>query len=134
MTDDSARILVIDDDPAVLSTVRRILERAGHEVLDAQDGREGLSLARREDPDLIITDLIMPEMEGIETIRTLREELPGVKIIAVSGGGAMGPGTYLTDAEILGADRALAKPFTPAQLVDLVESLLMEEEDRAVGT
>lgn len=122
--DDPARILVIDDDPAILKIVRKILERAGHEVLEAGDGEKGLRLARQEAPDLIITDLLMPEMEGIETIQSLRDELPDVKIIAMSGGGAMGTDTYLTDAEILGAHRAMAKPFTPEELVEAVEDLL----------
>lgn len=132
MNDQSARILVIDDDPAIVRTIRKILERADHEVLEAEDGKKGLELARRERPDLIITDLIMPEVEGIETIQTLRAEFPDAKIIAVSGGGAMGPDSYLIDAEILGADRAMAKPFSPGELVAVVEELLGEgRQDRA---
>lgn len=129
----SARILVIDDDSAIRKTVRRILERAGYEVLDAEDGRTGLALARSEQPDLIITDLIMPEVEGIETIQALQEELPDTKIIAMSGGGVMGDSTYLIDAEILGAKRALAKPFTPDELMAAVEELLLEDDEGRRG-
>lgn len=132
MNDQSARILVIDDDPAIVRAIRKILERADYEVLEAEDGKQGLEVARREHPDLIITDLIMPEVEGIETIQTLRAEFPDTKILAVSGGGAMGPGTYLIDAEILGADRGMAKPFMPDELLAAVEELLGEgREDRA---
>jgi len=82
-----ARILLIDDDAPVRRTLRKMLERQGYEVEEAPDGKAGLTLYQENPADLIITDLIMPEMEGIETIMELRRRFPDVKIIAMSGGG-----------------------------------------------
>lgn len=117
-------ILIIDDDPAIRRTLRRILERAGHRVVDAADGSAGLRLVRKHGPMLVITDVLMPEVDGIETIQTLRTEFPHMKILAISGGGKAGRGSYLSDAELLGADRTMPKPFTPGELVDAVDGLL----------
>lgn len=121
-----SRILVIDDDPAVLGTVRKLLERDGHEVLVAQDGKEGMRIvrARSEEIDLVVTDLIMPEQEGIETIMALQEEFPRLKILAMSGGGAVDPSGPLADARLLGAGEILAKPFSLEQLREAVDRLL----------
>jgi DNA-binding response OmpR family regulator len=118
-----ARILVVDDDAAVRSTVQRILERAGHTVQVAENGADGLRKFREARHDLVVTDLYMPEKEGIETIQDLRAESPGTRILAVSGG-LMGDKTGLVDAELLGADATLAKPFTPEQLQKAVAALL----------
>lgn len=119
-----ANILIIDDDAALRGTMRKILERAGHRVREAPDGARGIMLYREEAADVVVTDLIMPEKEGIETIIELREEYPGVRILAVSGGGSIDPGGPLTDATYLGADAALAKPFTVEELQDAVARLL----------
>lgn len=119
-----ALILIIDDDDALRATMRKILERAGHEVRDAVDGDRGLKVFREEGPDLVITDIIMPEKEGIETIQELRQEAPDLPILAVSGGGRADPSEPLTDAMLLGADETLAKPFGVDELVDVVERLL----------
>jgi DNA-binding response OmpR family regulator len=122
------RVLVIDDDAAMRGTMRKILERDGHEVLDAPDGRRGLEIFRREGADLVVTDLIMPEKEGIETIIELREESEGVRILAVSGGDHHFAGQdRLADAETLGADASLAKPFTVDQLREIVRELLKKD-------
>jgi DNA-binding response OmpR family regulator len=119
------RVLLIDDDPAMRGTMRKILEREGHEVRDAPNGREGIELFRAEGADVVVTDLIMPEQEGIETIIELRELSPSVRILAVSGGeGVLGPDGRLFDAEALGADASLAKPFTVDQLRNAVAALL----------
>jgi len=104
--------------------MRRILERTGHNVRVAPDGDMGISLHRAEPADLVITDLIMPEKEGIETIQELREDFPEVRILAVSGGGLVDPDGPLTDAELFGADASLAKPFSVAELRDAVDGLL----------
>lgn len=119
-----ADILIIDDDGDLRSTMRRILEKDGHRVREAADGAEGISLFREQIPDLVITDLIMPEKEGIETIQELSAEAPDVPILAVSGGGAVGPGGPLMDAELLGATATLAKPFSVETLQEKVRSLL----------
>lgn len=120
-----ARILVIDDDPVVRQTIGRILERAGHDVELAANGDEGLRMYHAGRHELVITDLYMPEKEGIETIQELRAERPDLLILAVSGGilGDDAEGA-LIDAELLGASGTLAKPFTTEELQGTVGRLL----------
>ena len=119
-----ADILIIDDDPAVRSTVRKVLERAGHTIREAEDGDVGLRLFREEAPDLVITDLFMPDKDGIETIQELREHAPEAKILAMSGGASVEPEGPLSDAEVFGADASLAKPFSLDELQGKVDALL----------
>ncbi len=119
-----ARILLIDDDDALRGTMRRVLERAGHDVMEAGDGKGGLVLFHRHGADVVVTDLIMPEQEGIETILQLKEESPGTRVLAVSGGGLVDPVGPLADAEMFGADATLAKPFGVEELQDAVARLL----------
>ena len=121
-----ARILVIDDDGQVRGAIRRILERAGHTVLDAADGEAGIRVYRERPADLIITDIFMPERDGIETIQQLRREFPGVKIIAISGGDRTRTVDLRKDAELLGASRTLRKPFELTELLEAVSELLGE--------
>lgn len=121
-----ADILIIDDDDTLRAVMRKILERRGHAVRDAADGAVGLSLLRSGRPDLLVTDLYMPEKEGIETIVEVREVYPDLPILAVSGGGNLGQGGSLSDAEALGADASLAKPFTVDAFAEAVERLLRE--------
>lgn len=118
------RVLVIDDDGAIRGTMRRILERDGHEVREAADGRAGLEWFRAEGADVVVTDIIMPDKEGIETIIELREASPDVRILAVSGGNGLGGNDRLLDARALGADASLPKPFTVDQLRQAVSELL----------
>ncbi len=120
------RILVIDDDVQVRQMLKQILERAGYEVVDATDGAEGIKLYRDEPTDLIITDIIMPEKEGIETIMELKRDFPDVKIIAISGGGRVDPGHYLEIARRLGVDRTFTKPFDRAELLEAIQQLLAD--------
>jgi CheY-like chemotaxis protein len=119
-----AKILVIDDDQPIRQTIRRILERQGHEIAEAVEGEEGMRLFRSGDFDLVVTDLVMPGQEGIETILALREESPTVPILAVSGGLSVSKTGPLEDAEALGANASLAKPFAAQELMEVVESLL----------
>lgn len=119
-----ADIIIIDDERDVRATVRKILERDGHTVRDADNGNQGIRLHRERPADLVITDLFMPDKEGIETIRELRELSPELRILAVSGGASMQPDGPLSDAEFLGADGSLAKPFTVEGLQDKVRSVL----------
>ena len=123
-----SRILVIDDDNAMRGTIRKILEREGHEVFDAPNGKLGLQMFRDGGADVVVTDLIMPEKEGIETIIELREVSEDVRILAMSGGEFVSAGEgRLADAEVLGADMSLAKPFTVDQLRAAVASLLKRD-------
>ena len=118
------RILVIDDDWQMREMMHQALDRAGYDVVDAANGKIGMNIQRQEPVDLVITDLIMPEKEGIETIRELRRDFPGLKIIAISGGGRAGADGYLSVAKTIGADRTLSKPFDLKQILDTVGELL----------
>ena len=119
-----ALILVIDDSEAMRHLVRRMLERAKHKVIEAEDGEAGLVIFEDQAPALVITDLIMPRMEGIETIQQIRRSAPNSKIIAMSGIAETRATMYLSAARKLGADATLAKPFSGAALLDLVDRLL----------
>ena len=118
------KILVIDDEQAVRYALTRILESNGFEVAAAPDGLRGMALFRHQHPDLVITDLIMPEQEGIQTIQQLRKEDPNIKILAISGGGRLVNIDFLQLAARLGADEVLAKPFESQELLSIVRNLL----------
>ncbi|MEX1182804.1 MAG: response regulator [Gemmatimonadota bacterium] len=118
-------ILIIDDDASVRRLLRKALEGAGHTVAEANNGGTGMQRFREKRSDLVITDLYMPEQDGIETIQQLRAEAPGCRILAVSGeAAARGTPGALRDAGLLGADAMLAKPFDIPQLLAAVEDLL----------
>jgi len=119
-----ARILVIDDDEQLRRMLCMALRRAGYVVVEAGDGNEGLERFREAPTDLIITDLLMPEKEGLETIMDIRREFPDAKIIAMSGGGRAGNLNFLRVAERLGAQRTMAKPFNLQALLAAVQDLL----------
>ena len=119
------RILVIDDEESVRTVLRQMLEKEGYEIEDAEDGAVGLKLLHEHLPDLIITDLFMPEKEGIETMIEVRKHFPQVKIIAISGGGRMGKLDLLPMAESFGAQRTLAKPFERKELLETVKEVLL---------
>jgi CheY-like chemotaxis protein len=121
-----AFILVIDDDLQLRATVVAILGEAKHEVLDVGDGNAGIRLSRARSPDVVLTDIIMPEQEGIETILHFRKLMPDVKIIAMSGGGRIGSPDFLPIARQLGAHLALRKPFRAAELISAVSSVLSD--------
>jgi len=121
-----ARILVIDDNDQIRLSLRMALEDADYSVEEAADGIAGLELFREKPIDLIITDLIMPEKEGLETISDLRKDSPGVKIIAISGDCSANPNSYLSTAKAMGAARTFKKPINLAELLDAIEELLEE--------
>jgi DNA-binding NtrC family response regulator len=123
-----AHILIIDDDDSLRVTMRKILQLAGHTVEEAEDGEVGLSVFRARPADLVVTDLVMPEKEGIETIQELREESPDLPILAISGGTSVDRDGPLLDAEAFGANASLAKPFDVTEFQDAVERLLTERE------
>lgn len=118
------RILIIDDDAGLRRILGQILARAGYAVAEAVDGCEGLKSFRKEPVDLVVCDLIMPDKEGLETISVLRKEFPAVKIIAISGGARVTGYDFLPAASGLGANVALAKPFTREQILETVEQLI----------
>jgi DNA-binding response OmpR family regulator len=113
------KILVIDDDLLLLRMILRILAAEGHEVLTASEGSRGMAIYHRENPDLVITDIVMPEREGLETILALRRHDTQVKIIAMSG-----TDTEMLDvAWLIGADAVIEKPFRPHELLDRIRAL-----------
>lgn len=120
-----AQILIIDDDELLRGVLAQALELAGHKVVQAGNGQEGVDLFRAGQADLVITDLVMPVQEGVETIMQLRRYRRDVPIIAMSGG-VPNSKVYLGIAGKIGAKRILAKPFTPTQLIEAVEEVLAE--------
>jgi DNA-binding response OmpR family regulator len=120
------RILVIDDDNQTRRMLRQALERAGYEVIEAHNGREGVQRYQTTPTDLIITDVMMPGPEGIEAVFELRRAGMDVKIIAISGGGYMGALTFLEIAEQAGACRTFEKPFALRDLLTAVHEVLEE--------
>ena len=123
-----SRILVIDDDAAVAKTVRMVLERSGHEVATAHDGRDGIQAAEAGRFDVLIVDIFMPDMDGFETLHALRERNPSVPILIMSGL-AFRDSTghspdFLSMATKLGATGSLHKPFTPKELLSAVQQCL----------
>ncbi len=118
------RILLVEDDDPMRRTIRQMLERAGHQVVGAPDGKIAARLYRENPTDLIITDLIMPERKGIELIMELKGDFPEAKIIAISGGGRVVPGEYLPLAKDLGALHTFEKPFKQEDLLAAVQDIL----------
>lgn len=130
------RILLIDDDNQLRKMLERLLGRVGYDITACGDGRTGLKLFGKAGPwDLIITDIVMPEVEGIDFIVQIREINPKVPIVAISGGGRNNPQAYLKMADKLGADAGLAKPFSNTELLDVVQDLVNRDDvPQAAGT
>jgi CheY-like chemotaxis protein len=105
-----AKILVIDDEPSILIMIKKMLEREGHLVDTAANGR----------------DIIMPQKEGLEIILELRKKHPKLKIVAISGGGRIGPEGYLPSAKLFGADMVFQKPLVKNEFVEAISKLLSE--------
>ncbi len=119
-----AHILIVDDEELVRATVTQILGKDGHDLTTMTNGLEAIRYCQDHDPDLMITDIVMPDMEGIETIMNLHKDKPNMKIIAMSGGGRVGNFDFLEAAEKLGANRILRKPFLPNDLREAVASCI----------
>ena len=117
------QILIIDDEPLIGSMLKKVFEREGFNVIVASNGKEGMKLYKEKPPDLVITDLIMPEKEGIEIIMELRKEDPNLPIIAMSGGGLNAPDSYLNIANILGANAIFSKPIKIEELLNIVKTM-----------
>ena len=118
------RILLIDDDVLVRQTIADVLTEAGYDMILASDGAVGIRLFRRSRPDLVITDVIMPEKEGIQTLLEIRKEDPNAKVIAMSGGGRTSNMRILDVATAMGANATLAKPFELEELLTVVRRWL----------
>ncbi len=128
-----ATILVIDDDAIIRSLLARILSGAGHVPVEAKDGRDALRKLQDCQPAVIVTDIVMPEMDGIEFIRTLRRLAPTLPVIAISGGTARGGAElFLRTAKALGADAVLEKPFRAETFLDAVRTTLSVSSRPAV--
>jgi YesN/AraC family two-component response regulator len=119
-----AKILIIDDDPSILTMLKRMLEKAGYEVDTASNGSEGLKKIESCPPDLLVTDIVMPEKEGLELICYLKGKNPELKIVAISGGGRFNYEGYLTGAKLLGADLIFQKPLVHKEFVQAVSDLI----------
>jgi len=118
-----ARILIIDDDISVRIALRILLQKAGHETVEALNGKEGLRVFNQNPTDLIITDILMPERDGVETLLEIRAHHPDVKVMAISGNAA----EFLPILEDLGAQHTMTKPFNADEVLEAVQNLLGEE-------
>ena len=121
-----ARLLVIDDQEPIRRIVRRALEHEGHQIMDASDGEMGMQILAQHGADVVITDIFMPGMDGIQTLREIRKRFPAIKVIAMSGGDSSGLLDLREDAELLGAVKSVQKPFTAREIVDVVRTALSE--------
>ena len=119
-----AKILIIEDDAEVRALIQRLLEKEGYDVQIAENGVDGIEAFRAGSPDVVITDLLMPRQDGIETIKEIRDLDAETKILAISGGGPYSPKTHLKRARGVGAQETLAKPFAPSDLLNAVSRLV----------
>ena len=126
-----ASILIIDDEDSVREMLRRLLERVGHTVYEAADGKTALRMYARNPTDLVITDIYMPEMDGIEFLIRVREAFPEARIIALSGGSFISKEEVLRDAAQLGAVGILEKPFSVEECLDVVQRALKADDEGA---
>jgi len=127
-----AKILVLDDEAPILLMLKKMLERAGHEVEIALNGSDGMELFKKNKPDLLITDIIMPHKDGLEVVLELRKKYPELKIIAISGGGRISPDGYLPGAKLLGANMVFQKPLNQKEFVNAVAQLLGENKGKSL--
>lgn len=118
------RILIIDDEESALDLLRRILEQEGYEVVAAKNGQEGVGIFRRQQFDLVVTDMVMPVKDGLKTILELRQVDPAIPLIAISGGGAIAKERYLNVAGYIEGVCTIPKPFSRAELLAGIERLL----------
>jgi len=118
------KIVVVDDDPQIVQMLKKLLENEGYEVHTASNGVEAKEVWDRAGAELLITDIVMPEKEGLDLILELQRDYPSIKVVAISGGDRIEPEYYLELAQILGAYKTLTKPFNPQVLLETVAELL----------
>jgi CheY-like chemotaxis protein len=122
-------VLIVEDDKELREMISISLARRKHTVIEAINGKEAIIHFKPSLTDLVVTDLIMPEEDGLKVIMKLKELKPSLKIIAISGGGKAGPGSYLNLAKALGADAIYSKPFSINELISKIEELTISEQD-----
>lgn len=121
-------VLIVEDDNELREMLKLSLTRRRYIVMEAINGKDAISHFKPSITDLVVTDLIMPEEDGLKVILKLREIKPSLKIIAISGGGKAGPGSYLNLAKVLGADAVFSKPFSTNDLICKIEELVAVEQ------
>lgn len=125
-----AKILLVEDDDLVRDMLMQILERANHEVICTSDGEEAAEYLQKHQPDIMVTDIIMPKKSGITLISEVRNRHPNLDIIAISGGGRLDPIGYLDLSETLGASMSFEKPIDNAALLMAIDLLLHGKKER----
>lgn len=120
-------ILLVDDDDALRTMLLRTLQKMGHDVMVASNGNQALRLCETEPPQLVLTDLIMPDKEGLETIATLHRRSPDIRVIAMSGGARINASDMLKIARHMGAHAVLQKPFSNDELAIAIDAVLRNE-------
>lgn len=124
-----SRILILDDDADIRHTLREMLTHAGHDIREASDGDAGLRMVRQFHPEIVVTDIFMPERDGLEVIRAVKRDFPTVKIVAISGGGRYGELSYLEMSKTFGADGLLLKPFTRRDVLAVMQHVSAPREE-----
>ena len=127
------KVLIIDDDPALLRLMSMAFKRAGYSTVAAENGRKGIRMASAHRPDLVVTDIVMPDIEGIGAIRAIKGGKRPPKIIAISGAGRGRGSDYLLWASHLGADEVLAKPFRMSELLKISQSVIASKPNNAIA-
>lgn len=128
-----ARIVVVDDDPAVRTSLARYLRSLGHEIVEAENGHGAVAALRTDPADVVLTDINMPDMDGIEVLSAVARQCPGVPVIAMSGGGQIPKGILLDSASLLGAFATIAKPFETDELKRVIDAALERGSGGASG-
>ncbi len=123
-----AIIVIVDDDPTIQLIAGELLKAEGHAIVHASDGLEALKVLATVSADLVVLDMLMPNMDGLETIIEMRRSHPDTRILAISSGGPMGPHELLRTARLFGADESLAKPLTFSTFGATVERLLSQSD------
>ena len=127
------RVLLVDDDPALLMVLARAFTKAGYATRTAENGRKALDLLTSYRPELVVTDIVMPEMEGIGAIMAIKQMADPPKVIAMSGTGTLGRRNYLKWAKHLGADEVLSKPFRLDEMLSLASQLIAKDSDNLIN-
>ena len=117
-------ILIVDDEPKIRKFLRMMLEHAGYQVVEASNGKEGLNLCKITPPTIVLMDIMMPELDGISSLREIKKINHAIKVIAMSGGSVLTPGVYLDEAVCQGADCCLSKPIHREALLEAINSLV----------
>ena len=129
----AGKVLIIDDDPALLRLMSMAFEKAGFGVVATDNGRKGIRMAGAHHPDLVVTDIVMPDIEGIAAIRAIKTAKRPPKVIAISGAGRGRGMDYLSWAKHLGADEVLAKPFRMSELLKISQAVIAAKSINATA-